>query len=123
MTAYFISLVRKYTRFEELTTPMLYEFVDKVVIHEAVWSEATETQKRKGTRSQRIDVFLKYIGNFNTPDNRTPEEIKAERDDEDRKARFRGYKRKYNRKRPLRSLPAKQWPNSSRMPKTPYNTE
>ena len=95
----FVALVRKYTRIEELTTPMLYEFIDKVVIHEAVWSEATETQKRKGTRSQRIDVYLKYIGDFAVPDTRAPEEIEAERKDEDRLSRVRGYKRKYNRKK------------------------
>jgi DNA invertase Pin-like site-specific DNA recombinase len=95
----FVSLVRKYTRVEELTTPMMYEFVDKVVIHEAVWSEATETQKRKGTRSQQIDVYLKYIGNFDAPDIRSAEEIEAELKEEDRLARVRGYKRKYNRKK------------------------
>ena len=94
----FVSLVRKYTRIEELTTPMMYEFIDKVVVHEAVWSEATETQKRKGTRSQSIDVYLKYIGRFDAPDIRTAEEIEAEQKEEERLARVRGYKRKYNRK-------------------------
>lgn len=94
----FVSLVRKYTRIEKLTVPMLYEFVDKVVVHEAVWSEATETQKRKGTRSQQIDVYLKYIGDFSVPDTRTPAEIEAEQKEEEMLARVRGYKRKYNRK-------------------------
>jgi hypothetical protein len=94
----FVALVRKYTRIEELTTPMLYEFIDKVVVHEAVWSEATETQKRKGTRSQQVDVYLKYIGCFDAPDIRSQEEIEAERIEEERLARVRGYKRKYNRK-------------------------
>jgi len=95
----FVALVRKYTRVEELTTPMMYEFVDKVVIHEAVWTEASETQKRKGTRTQQIDVYLKYIGNFDAPDVRSAEEIEAERKEEERLARVRGYKRKYNRKK------------------------
>jgi hypothetical protein len=91
----FIALVRKYTHFEELTTPLLHEFVDKVVIHEGTWSEATETQKRKGTRSQQVDVYLKYVGCFIVPDDRTPEEIEAEQKEEDRLERLRSYKRKY----------------------------
>jgi DNA invertase Pin-like site-specific DNA recombinase len=95
----FVALVRKYTRIEELTTPVLYEFIDKVVVHEAVWSEATETEKRKGTRKQQIDVHLKYIGHFGAPDIRSAEEIAAEEKEEDRLARIRGYKRKYNRKK------------------------
>jgi len=102
----FVNLVRKYTRIEELTTPMLYEFIERVEVHEAVWSEATETQKRKGTRSQQIDVYLKYVGNFTAPDIRTPEEIEAERKEEERLARVRGYKRKYNRKIAAEKTPA-----------------
>jgi len=88
----FVALVQKYTHFEELTTPMLHEFVDKVIVHEAVWSEATETHKRKGTRSQQVDVYLKFIGTFNAPDTRTPEEIKAEEKEFDRLERIKGYK-------------------------------
>ncbi len=95
----FVALVRKYTRIEELTTPMLYEFIERVEVHECVWSEATETNKRKGTRTQKIDIYLKYIGDFSAPDMRTPEEIEAERAEEDRLVRVRGYKRKYNRKK------------------------
>ena len=31
----FIELVHRYTDFTELTTPMIHEFVDKIVVHEA----------------------------------------------------------------------------------------
>lgn len=75
----FLKLVRRYTQVEELTPAIIYEFVDKVIVHEAVWSEQTETQRRMGTRSQHIEVYLKYIGAFDAPDIRTPEEIEAER--------------------------------------------
>jgi hypothetical protein len=95
----FVSLVGKYTRFEELTTPMINEFVEKVVVHEAVWSEQTETQKRKGTRSQTVDVYLKYIGCFSTPDTRTEEEIEAERIAEEKLERRRTYNREYQRRK------------------------
>jgi len=94
----FIALVQRYTRFEELTTPMLNELVDKVVIHESVWSEQTATERRKGTRSQRIDVYLKYIGNFTAPDMRSAEEIEAEMLAEEKRARKLQQKRESARR-------------------------
>ena len=30
-----MELVHKYTDFTELTAPMIYEFVDKIIVHEA----------------------------------------------------------------------------------------
>ena len=30
----FIALAKKYTDFSELTTPMINEFIDKIVVHE-----------------------------------------------------------------------------------------
>ena len=87
----FIALVRRYTNFEELTPAVLNEFVDKVIVHEPVWSEATETQKRKGIRSQQVEVYLKYIGNFDVPDTRTPEQIEADRIAEEKLAARRTY--------------------------------
>ncbi|MCL1795062.1 MAG: recombinase family protein, partial [Oscillospiraceae bacterium] len=91
----FVSLVRRYTRFEELTAPIINEFIDKVIVHEAEWSEQTETQRRKGTRFQQVDVYLKYIGNFDAPDTRTAEEVEAERIAEEKLEK----RRKYNRER------------------------
>jgi len=75
----FLKLVRKYTQVEELTPAIIYEFVDKIIVHEGTWSEATETQKRQGSRIHHVEVYLKYIGAFDVPDMRTPEEIEAER--------------------------------------------
>ena len=95
----FISLVRRYTRFEELTTPMINEFIDKVIVHEAEWSEATATQRRKGTRRQQVDVYLKYIGTFDVPDTRSPEEIEAQRIAEEKLEKRRTYNREYQRRK------------------------
>jgi hypothetical protein len=95
----FITLVRKYTRIEELSPLVINAFVDKIVIHESVWSEQTETERRKGTRSQQIDIYLKYIGDFNAPDMRTPEEIEAERIAEEKLQRQRAWKRDYERRK------------------------
>jgi DNA invertase Pin-like site-specific DNA recombinase len=73
----FIELVRRFTHFDELTNCMINEFVDKVIIHEGVWSERDGNYK--GSRTQEVDVYLKYIGAFDVPDLRSDEEIEAER--------------------------------------------
>ena len=95
----FIALVRKYTRFETLTNSMINEFVDKIIVHEAVWSE----EGHRGSRSQQVDVYLKYIGKFDTPDMRTAEEIEAERivaeKEELNRKRSRENQRRYDVKR------------------------
>lgn len=51
----FLELVQKYKSFDELTTPMLNEFVEKVIVHERV----------KGYRykvSQKVDIYFNFIG-------------------------------------------------------------
>ncbi|MCL1882195.1 MAG: DUF4368 domain-containing protein [Defluviitaleaceae bacterium] len=99
----FVSLVRKYTRFEELTTPMINEFIDKLVVHEAEWNEATPENRRLGTRTQQIEIHLKYIGKFDIPDKRTPEEIEADRiaeeKAEERRKKYREYARRSKAKK------------------------
>ena len=68
----FLALIDKYTSFEELTTTMINEFVEKIVVHE---------RDRKGCvmTTQKIDIYFNFIGNFVPPDFavQTPEEIKA----------------------------------------------
>ena len=82
----FVELVRKFTDFTELTTPMIHEFVDKIVVHEA--------DKSTGDRIQQIDIYLKYVGKLDVPmPVLTPEQIK----EEDRKRRKRAWNRTYMR--------------------------
>jgi hypothetical protein len=92
----FIEIVRQYTAFEELTPAMLNEFVDKVIVHEGEWSDGNtgESGRPRGSRTQRVDVYLKYIGNFDAPDMRTPEQIEAERIAEEKLEANRAYHRK-----------------------------
>ena len=121
---HFLAIVRRYTRIEELNTAMIYEFVDKIIIHEGVWSEQTETQRRKGTRSQKIEVFLKYIGDFNVPDSRSAEEIEAERIAEEALQAKRKYSRevtrRYNeRKRTAKAAAEKQESGMEVLPAKP----
>lgn len=56
----FVRLVKKYRDFEELTTPMLNDFIEKVVIHEA---EGGRTKDR----TQQVDICFNFIGNFVLP--------------------------------------------------------
>jgi hypothetical protein len=90
----FIELVQKYTHFDELTTPMINEFIERIDVHEGVWSEG----KRYGSRSQQIDVCLKYIGRFDVPELRTPEELEAERLAEEKEERRRAQNRESTRR-------------------------
>jgi chromosome partitioning protein len=73
------------------------ELLLKIIVHEGVWSERTETYK--GTRTQQVDVYLKYIGKFEAPDMRTPEQIEAERRAEEKKEEHRRRNREYMRNR------------------------
>ena len=70
----FINLVEKYTGFEDLSTTMMNEFINKVVIHERVL---------KGCRTspQKIEIHFNYIGNISSDmpqKTMTAEEITAQ---------------------------------------------
>ena len=73
--AKFIALVKRYQGFDEMTTTMLNEFVEKVLIHE---------RDIKGCQDspQTIEIYFNFIGKFRTPDSTVPltaeEQIKDE---------------------------------------------
>lgn len=66
----FCKLVDKYTVFDELTTPMLNEFIDKVLVYKG--------EKVDGERVQRVDVYLNFIGKIDFP--ATEKEISPEQE-------------------------------------------
>ena len=67
----FLSLAKKYTDFSELTTPMINEFVDKVLVH--------APEKIDGDRVQEVEIYLKFIGHFDLPKPElTEEEMKRQ---------------------------------------------
>lgn len=75
----FIELVSRYTDFSELTTPMLHEFIEKVVVHEG--------EGRGNSRRQRIDIYLNFIGAFEVPAHIvTPMEIEEQRRQQEEQA-------------------------------------
>ncbi len=87
----FIEIVRKYTDFTELTTPMIHEFVEKIVVHEA--------DKYGGERVQKVDIYLNFIGKFDIPIlEPTPEEIAEEEKKRKKRERHREAQRRYTEK-------------------------
>ena len=67
----FLELAKKYTDFSELTTPMINEFIDKIIVH--------APEKIDGDRVQEVEIYLKFIGRFDLPTPElTAEEIKRQ---------------------------------------------
>ena len=55
----FLELAKKYTEFSELTTPMINEFIDKIVVY--------APKKVDGDRVQEVEIHLNFIGRFEAP--------------------------------------------------------
>lgn len=67
----FLALAKKYTDFSELTTPMINEFVDKIIVH--------APEKIDGDRVQEVEIYLNFIGRCELPaPELTPEEVKRQ---------------------------------------------
>ena len=62
----FLSVVHKYASFEELTPTLLREFVEKIVVHEAV---ALDGKRRGKQRTQAIEIYYSFIGKVDLPQN------------------------------------------------------
>lgn len=78
----FIALVKRHTDFTELTTPMLNEFIEKVIVHEATGDRAH--------RKQKVDIYFNFIGNF-VPPRQEPDAptLTAEQQEVERKKELR----------------------------------
>ena len=88
----FIELVKRYTDFSELTTPMLNEFVEKILVHEADYSS--------GERVQEVEIYLNFIGKFELPVKEpTADEIAEHEKLKARRAKKAEYNRRYIEKR------------------------
>ena len=84
----FLTLAKKYTDFSVLTTPMIYEFIDKIIVHAPV--------KENGERSQEVEIYLKFIGRFDPPQEEpTPEELAEQEKLRQRRERCRENMRRY----------------------------
>ena len=78
----FISLISRYENFDELTTTMINEFVEKIIVHE---------RDRKGsqTSKQKIEVYFNFIGNYELPQAELSDEEKQKLEEEERKIKER----------------------------------
>jgi hypothetical protein len=94
----FMELVKRYTEFTELTTPMLNEFVEKIVVHEA--------DKSSGKRTQKVDIHFNFIGHFIPPfkeEEPTPEELLAAQEKREKQlAKNREKLRRYRERKKMR---------------------
>ena len=85
----FLEMVDRYTEFPELTPQMINEFVDKIVVH--------APEKIDGDRTQKVEIFLKYVGKFELPaPEPTAEDLALE--EKRRKTREKN-RRKYERRK------------------------
>ena len=88
----FYKLAQRYAEFTELTTPMLNEFVDKILVHEA--------EKIDGERTQEVEVYLNYIGKFELPPvELSPEELEQLEQDRKRRAKQREASRRFRERK------------------------
>ena len=91
----FLELTKRYTDFSELTTPMIKEFVEKIVVH--------APDRSTGQRTQQVDIYFKFIGQFIIPEETeqlSPEEQIARDELEAKRAEYR---RKYQRRKELKA--------------------
>ena len=91
---YLVFFCRKKERksFSELTTPMLNEFVEKILVHEADYSS--------GERVQEVEIYLNFIGKFELPVKEpTAEEIAEHKKLKARRTKKAEYNRRYMEKR------------------------
>ena len=74
----FISLINRYENFDELTTTMINEFVEKIIIHE---------RDRKGSQNskQKIEIYFNFISNYELPTEELTEEERLKLEEEERK--------------------------------------
>ena len=79
----FISLISRYENFDELTTTMINEFVEKIIVHE---------RNRKGsqTSKQKIEIYFNFIGNYEPP----KEELTEEEEEEEERLKIEEEERK-----------------------------
>lgn len=89
----FVRLVQKYRDLTEIDQTALNEFIDKVVVHEV-------TGGRTADRSQQIDIYFNFIGQFMVED--TEEELLMQEQEAQRLADLKERERKDRRNETVR---------------------
>ena len=106
----FLALAKKYTDFTVLTTPMIYEFIDKIIVH--------APDKSSGEREQEVEIYLKFIGKFDVPvPEPTPEGLKElERQRRRRESSRRYYRKKRDQEKLLKAAQQQEEQDADAMP-------
>ena len=82
----FADLFDNYQTFDNLTSAIVHQFVDKIVVHE-------REVKGSQTSPQQIDIYFNFVGNFVPPNfgeaPLTPEQEEEKKAQEERRAKFR----------------------------------
>jgi len=76
--ARFIELVKRYENFDDMTTAMLNEFVEKIVVHERDAKGCVDTE-------QKVDIYLNFIGEYQIPQEPIDPALLAEQEEANRK--------------------------------------
>ena len=89
----FMKLISRYKDFTELTPAMIHEFIDRIEIHE-------RADRRYKITTQKIDIFLNFIGSYKPPTNEVEGEAEL-RTDEEYEAYLQklAYMREYRKRR------------------------
>lgn len=97
----FIKLIKKYKDFDEIPDKMLYDLIDKVVVH-AVQNSNTRY------RNQQIDIYFSFIGQFIPPELVISEEERIAAIDAEHAERVRAKNKKAQEKRNARRKDLKE---------------
>jgi len=71
----FMKMIGKYKNFTELTPTMIHEFIDRIEIHE-------RADRRYKITTQKIDIFLNFIGSYQPPTAEIEKEAELRTDEE-----------------------------------------
>lgn len=88
----FLALARRYQDFSELTTPMVTEFIQKIIVHE-------RAEKNKRFTTQNVEIFINFIDDFAPPQVPQVSEEPASDAEQTEAERKREYHREYHRRR------------------------
>lgn len=90
----FMRLVKKYSEFDEITPPMLNEFIDRVLIHEPVYGE------KRSHRTQEIEIHFNFIGKIGLPN--VSEPVDWEKIEQEKEKARKERKKQYDKERRAR---------------------
>lgn len=73
----FIRLLERYENFDTLTTVMINEFVEKIIVHE-------RDKKNSQTAKQKNEIYFNFIGNYELPKEELTQEEQQRQKEEER---------------------------------------